>query len=198
MTTEEDRALVDSVQKLNDTATSLAELMMVVDKNQRLLVTNQEATAENTDAISLRSTKEELLKEVKRLAVERKRDRLKTVLIVSGSFLVQILLIFAIGFTAMEYKDARKNANLAYSQAAMNVCQQRSTAWTSMQEWIITQKALEAANTAITPEFKAKRIAALDELLKHFPDVDCSIGSVLTIMVPPATLDHQDNLVFAK
>lgn len=197
MGVEEDRALLDSVLKLNDTAGSLAALVKVVGNTQKLLVANQGAATENAEAISLRSTKQELLDEVKRLAAERKKDRLKTKLTVGGSFFVSILLIFAIALTVTEYKSARNDANVAYSQAAMNVCLQRSSAWEAMQAWINTQRLLEADNPYIDEAFRAKRIAALDELLKRFPDVDCSIGSALTTLVPPVSGGYQDDSLLA-
>lgn len=189
----EDRALLDSVLKLNDTAGSLIALIKVVDNNQKLLVDNQEALADNAEAISLRSTKQELLDEVNHLATERKKDRLKTKLTVGGSFFVSAFLIFGVGLTINEYKSARNDANVAYSQAAMNVCLQRSSAWEAMQTWIATQKILELENSAIDDALRTKRIAAFDELLKQFPDVDCSIGSALTSLVPPVTGGDQDN-----
>jgi hypothetical protein len=192
MTQPDDSSLTNSVEKLNDTAVSLTALMKIVDKNQQLLVENHEATLENTDAISLRSTKEELLNEVQRLAIERKKDRLKTKLTVGGSFFVSLLLILAIFLTANEYKSSRKDANTAYAQAAQSICLQRNKTWDAMHVWIAAQKSLEVSNSSITPELRARRIVALDKLLKSFPDVDCSIDSKLIEQsVTTSSLDFQ-------
>lgn len=196
MTTDDDRALVDSVEKLNDTASSLTALMKIVDKNQQLLVRNQEATLENTDAISLRSTKEELLAEVDRLAVERRKDRTKTKFTVIGSFFISVLLIVATFATTQEFKNARHDANAAYAVASRNVCEQRSATWDAMQNWIRVQKGFLEKDVVSDPALKKQRLAAYDALLKSFPDVDCAIEAKLIGLQLPTTLGLPNNLAF--
>ena len=197
MTTAEDRALADSVDKLNDTASSLTALIKIVDKNQKLLVENQEATLDNMDAISLRSTKEELLKEVNRLALERKRDQKKTKRNIFGTFFISLILIVVTIFTTQEFQAARHDANSAYAQANQEICVQRSITWDAMQKWITTQRDFLEQDVVSDPALKVKRIAAYDELLKSFPDVDCTIASKLVGLTTPSGLDYKSNLILA-
>lgn len=189
MTSVNDQELNNSVRKLNDTAASLVALMQIVDKNQTLLLENREVTEANTGAISLRSTKAELLKEVDRLAVERKKDRTKTKLTVGGSFFISLLLILAIFLTTSEYKKARNDANTQYAQSAQSICEQRGQTFDAIQKWIEDLKALLIQDKLSNPALKPKRLAAYDNLLKSFPDVDCSIGSSLTSMNSMSSID---------
>lgn len=193
MNTEEAQALTESIERLNDTASSLTALMEIVDKNQRLLVATQAATLENTDAISMRSTKAELLTEVKRLAVERKKDRTKTKFTVIGAFFVSLVLIVATFITTQEFKDARHDANVSYSTAAREVCLQRSATWEAMRKWIKVQQQFLAEDVVTDPKLKAKRIAAYTVLEKSFPDVNCNIGSMLVGLPIPSGLGSPDN-----
>ena len=135
----------------------------------------------------MRSTKKELVTEIKRIAAERKKDRKKTQFTIAVTSLLSLILIGGLAVTTSEYKNARADASKSYSQAADNVCEQRSATWDAMQTWITTQKTIEVANPYISEAFRSKRIAALDELLKSFPDVNCDIGSALTMFIPPSS-----------
>lgn len=188
-----DDSLIDSIKRLNTTAKALSDVLTTVTRTQETLVKLQRDTDENTDAITLRSTKQELLNEVVRIKKERKQDKLRSKLTVGVAFFISTLLIGSIWLTTNEYKNARKGASLAYSTANMNVCEQRSSTWAAMQKWIATQRTLESANISIDAEFKAKRIAALDKLLESFPTIDCRIGSVLTSMPHPTGLGTFSN-----
>lgn len=193
MTDSSDQTLAASVERLNDTASSLTALMRIVDKNQKLLVDTQAATLENTDAISLRSTKEELVAEVDRLAGERKKDRTKTKISILASLLISGIFIGATAYTTNEFRNARHEANIEYSQAAKSVCEQRNETWAAMTKWLKAERGAIVQNSVILPVEKAEQLAAYDELLSSLPIVDCNIAALLVGQAAPAGLGNAND-----
>lgn len=187
MTADNDRALTDSVEELNDTAKSLVALGRLVEKNQRLLVANQEATEDNTDAISLRSTKEELLEEVNRLAKERKKDRTRTKFTIGVTFFLSLLLIGAIGITTKRQNEA----SIDSANTAASVCHERG------EQALATRKFYEARadqvrrDPKITDAYRIEQLALFADLLEHFRPVDCTVlNRTATILNGNASFLH--------
>lgn len=188
MTTPDDQALTDSVEKLNDTATSLTALMKIVDKNQTLLVKNQEATLENADAISLRSTKAELVTELKKLNEDRKRDRLKTKFTIGVTFLLSLLLIGSIWITANRYHAASVEA----SNTAASVCKERGDQADATRKFYRARALQVEKDPKITDAYRAEQLALFADLLEHFVPVDCTVLNRTAASLNSKALDAHD------
>jgi hypothetical protein len=196
-----DSLLVSRLESLDETARTLSAVLTQVEANQLLLLTLQGVAKEHTTALSLSSTKAELVAEVKRQTRARARDKRRNQVLVGTCTLVLAILLGGLAFTFQQFKTARHDANVSYSQMARDVCQQRSVTWDAMQTYIRTQRAILVADMTTDPALKPKRLAAYDQMLKSFPDVDCAqLGTGLASTVPPLPtgLGFSSNLASVK